>query len=380
MVQSAAIMRRINKLVPFLSVALAACLLAPGCGKGEDKKPEESKPEATKPEKPETQKPEKSAVTLPDAPALPELPKGLPETPEPEDNKATPEKVMLGELLFFDTRMSDGGEFSCENCHYADKGWTDALPLSPKHDGKVNSRHSPTLVNVAYYQDWYWDGRKATLEDQILAAWIGQVGATPDKIAEKLAAIPAYAAHFQRAFDEGPTKDNIPKALAAFVRIKLRSGNSPWDRYQAGEKDAVSEDVVAGFEVFSKKTLCAACHPPPLFTDTSYHNVGVGYEGNDKPDPGRFNVSKDDADTGKFKTPGLRSVAASAPYFHDGSVATLEEAVDFMLAGGHQKGNDHIDPLIKGKKTKLNKKERAQLIAFIKALTPDQSYTKPTLP
>ncbi|MEM9491795.1 MAG: cytochrome c peroxidase, partial [Myxococcota bacterium] len=295
----------------------------------------------------------------------------------PDDNPDTPEKVMLGELLFFDTRLSDKGEFACVTCHLPEKGWTDGKKLSPKHDGKLNTRHSPTLYNVAYAQQWYWDGRMPTLEAQIAAAWKGQTGATPDAIAKKLAEVPVYKAHFERAFGEGPTGDNIPKALASFVRIKIRSGNSPWDRYQAGDKDAVSEEVVKGQKVF-EKAGCAACHAPQLYTDMNYHNVGIGYEGVDEPDVGRFKVSKQEINTGAFKTPTLRGVALSGPYFHDGSIATLEEAIDYMLSGGYREGNKHIDPLLK--EVKLKKDERAALIAFVKALSPEETYTPPELP
>ena len=368
-------MRKTNTIVSVVCFSATIAVASLGCGKkaGEDstrdKGPDTAKP--VEPAKPE-------AVKLPDAPPLPDLPVGLPPTPEPENNKATAEKVALGELLFFDKRLSDSSATGCEICHMGDKGWADGLALSKKYDGSMNTRHSPTLVNVGYYREWYWDGRKATLEDQILAAWTGQVGGTPDKVAAKLAEIPAYKEHFQRAFGAPPSKENIPQALAAFVRIKLRSGGSPWDRFQAGEKDAVSQDAIAGYDIFVQKAQCAACHTPPLYTDLGYHNVGIGYKDNDKPDVGRFQETKLEANTGAFKTPTLRDTVASAPYFHDGSVATLEEAVDFMLKGGYSKGNKHLDPLLKP--VKLKKEERDRLIAFIKSLTPDQNYTRPTLP
>ncbi|RMH43995.1 MAG: cytochrome-c peroxidase [Deltaproteobacteria bacterium] len=331
--------------------------------------------------KPATPAPPAAAATpdVPPAPPIPPPPLGLPPTPAPADNPDTAEKVALGELLFFDKRLSDSGTFACETCHQPEKGWGDGLPLSPKFNGKLNKRHSPTLFNVAYANEWYWDGRKPTLESQILAAWTGQVGGTPDKVAAKLAAIPEYATRFQRAFGEGPTADNIPKALASFLRIKLRSGDSPWDRYEkSGDASAVSPDAIAGFKVFTETAACALCHAPPLYTDMLYHNVGVGYEGNDSPDPGRFAVTKDPKDTGAFKTPGLRGVTLHPPYFHDGSGKTLEDAVDFMIGGGYRKNNPHIDPKLKPKK--LTAKQRAQLLAFLRALTPDTTYQRPKLP
>lgn len=320
------------------------------------------------------------AVAIPEAAPIPEPPVGLEKltTPSPEANPNNPEKVALGELLFFDTRLSDSGEFACSTCHLPDKGWTDGLPLSPKADGKVNKRHSPSLYNVGYASDWYWDGRKKTLEAQILAAWTGQVGATPEQVVAKLERVPEYQVRFQRAFGGGPTPENITQALGSFLRIKLRAGDSPWDRYQAGDEQAVSKDVIAGHEIFTGKAACALCHAPPLYTDMAYHNIGVGYEGTDKPDEGRFAVSKVETDKGAFKTPGLRGVETSAPYFHDGSAATLEEAVDLMLAGGYREGNPQIDPRLKP--VELSEEERAQLIAFLKALTPTGTYEPPTLP
>lgn len=365
--------------VSFVSIILAAsALVATGCKQDEGTSQTGAASEQQPAKAVQAPAGETAPAEIPEASPVPAQLAGLPGTPSPEHNLTNPEKVALGERLFFDKRLSDSGNFACVTCHLPEKGWTDGLPLSTKANGQVNKRHSPSLYNVAYATAWYWDGRKATLEDQILAAWTGQMGGTPEKVAETLAAVPEYATRFQRAFGEAPTPDNIPKALGSFVRIGLRSGDAPWDRYQAGDKSAVSEDAVAGYEVFTKKAGCAACHAPPLFTDMSYHNAGVGYEGNDSPDVGRFAVTKVARDTGAFKTPGLRSVTLTAPYFHDGSAATLEEAVDFMLAGGYREGNEHIDPLLKP--VKLSEEERAQLLAFIAALTPEQRYTPPALP
>lgn len=354
-------------------------LATPGCNKDEPAKQEPAQ-QAQQPKTETPPEPPKPTVNVPDAPPIPDTPKGLEkiELTAHEHNPTTPEKVALGRLLFFDKRLSDNGQFACVSCHFPDKGWTDNLKVSPKAFNKMNTRHSPTLYNVGYAREWYWDGRKSTLEDQIAAAWDGQVGGTPDKVAAALAKVPEYAARFQKAFGEGPTPDNIPKALAAFLRIDLRSGDAPWDRYEAGDKTAASEDAIKGYEVFNKLG-CSACHTPPLFTDVRYHNVGVGYMGAESPDPGRAAITKNEAETGAFKTPGLRNVTLTAPYFHDGSAATLDEAVDFMLSGGYREGNKHIDPALKP--VKLTVDERAQLMAFLQALTSDAApMTPPTLP
>ncbi len=365
-----------NQLIPVLALALAA--VVPGC-KG-DKKSDQSEKQPTVVE---PEKPTKPAVTTPAKPASDEFPppKGLEKAvlTAHAHNPTTAEKIALGEFLFFDTRLSDEGKFACVTCHLPEKGWTDGKKLSEKADGKLNKRHSPTLYNVGYAREWYWDGRKATLEDQILAAWTGQVGGTPDKIAAALAEIPAYKEQFAKTFGgAAPSQDNIVQALGAFVRIKLRTGDAPWDRYQAGDKSAVSEDAVKGYEVFSKKAGCIACHVPPLYTDMGYHNIGVGYEGVESPDVGRFKVSNQEIHTGAFKTPGLRGLTLTAPYFHDGSAETLEAAVDFMIGGGYREGNKHIDPALKP--ATLTAEERAQLLAFLKSLSKDETATAPKLP
>lgn len=365
---------RPNPSARTIFIALAACAAMTVSACKEDSGGQGSDPKNTDP-------PPTADVSVPEAAPIPEPPLGLAtlSTPSPAENPNSAEKVALGELLFFDTRLSDNGEYACVTCHLPQKGWTDGKKLSPKPDGKLNKRHSPTMYNVGFAQDWYWDGRKKTLEDQILAAWKGQVGGTPETVVAKLGRTPEYQVRFKRAFNQGPTAENIPQALAAFLRISLRAGDSPWDRYEAGDEQAVSDEVVKGHKIFMEKAACALCHAPPLYTDMAYHNVGIGYEGQAEPDVGRFKVSNVETDTGAFKTPGLRGVELSAPYFHDGSVATLEEAVDYMLSGGYRDNNPHIDPRLK--KVELTDEERGQLIAFIKALTPTETtYEPPVLP
>ena len=348
--------------------------------KGTTKKPDPKKPDPKKPDpkKPAPKKPAPPAAKVIDG--VPPAPAGLAlATMTPHDhNPTTADKVALGEYLFFDTRLSDSGKFACVTCHVPKMGWTDGKKLSPKHNGDLNKRHSPTMYNVGYALAWYWDGRKKTLEDQILAAWTGQVGATPDKVAAALAGVPKYKEMFQKAFGADPSPDNIPKALGSFLRVELRAGDAPYDRYKAGDKAAISEDAIKGEGLFMGKAKCVICHPPPLFTDMRYHNVGVGYKGVEKPDVGRFKVSQKEMETGAFKTPGLRNVTTSAPYFHDGSASTLEEAVDYMIGGGYREGNKHIDPM--SSPVTLTADQRKQLLAFIESLTEDKPYTPPTLP
>jgi cytochrome c peroxidase len=339
-------------------------------------------PSASAPKPSASAAPTASAAALPPMPKaapLPATPKALPELKTPADNPITPEKVALGKQLFFDKRLSKDGSASCESCHYADKGWTDAKPLSTKVGGAVNTRHTQTFWNVGYYDQYYWDGRSPTLEKTVEAAWKNQLGADPAAVAATLGKIPGYTIQFKTIFGSGEaTAEMVSKAIASFMRVALRSGDAPWDKYEGGDKAAVSESAVRGFELFRNKAGCAACHAPPLYTDGAYHNVGIGY---DKPEPdvGRGKVTSDEKDNGKFKTPTLRSITTSGPYFHDGRAATLEEAVDYMLSGGIKDKNPNLDPQLKP--VKLSKAEREDLLAFLKALeAPAQAFERPTLP
>ena len=333
-----------------------------------------------------TEKPAPAASTAP-APTPDVGPLG--EMAIPPDNPITPDKVELGKKLFFDTRLSKTGNMSCETCHQPDKGWADGKPLSARFDGSMNTRHTPTLYNVGYYKQWYWDGRAATLEGQITAAWRGQMGGDPEAMAMTLNGVDAYKADFQKVFNGPAAADNIPKALAAFVRT-IRSQDSPWDKYQTGDKSAVNDDVVKGFDVFSNsdKANCTLCHLPPLFTDTLFHNVGIGFD-KSMPDLGRGKILGDaaekagkkdpEADTlkGAFKTPTLRSITETAPYFHDGRAQKLADAVDLLLKGGIK--NPNLDEKLKPRTIKAE--ERSQLLAFLKSLTPEQKpFEKPQVP
>lgn len=333
-------------------------------------------------------------------PTSPETPATPPPAPKPDvgplgemaipaDNPMTPEKIALGKQLFFDQRLSKSGKTSCETCHLPEKGWTDAKVLSTKDDGTMNTRHTPTLINAGYYRQWYWDGRAATLEGQVLAAWRNQMGADPDMIVMKLNGIEGYKTAFEKASGGPATPERVTQALATFVRT-IRSENAPWDKYEAGDKSAVSADVIEGFDVFTstRRANCTLCHLPPQYTDTLFHNVGIGFD-KPMPDMGRGKILADAAKAknttdpeadklmGAFKTPTLRSLPDTAPYFHDGRAKSLEDAVDLMLKGGIR--NDHIDEKLKPHNARPE--DKAKLIAFLKALTPEpQPFERPQLP
>ncbi|HSE31414.1 MAG TPA: cytochrome c peroxidase [Pyrinomonadaceae bacterium] len=296
--------------------------------------------------------------------------------PIPADNPLTPEKVALGRQLFFDERLSGDGSRSCYSCHVCEKGLTDGLAKAVGAFNKQLPRSSPTLWNIGYHHEFYWDGRSPSLEKQAMAAWTGaNMGAKADEIAAKLNALQGYKAQFQQVFQSDATPDNIVKAIAAFERTII-SGNTAWDRYQAGDKTAIDQSAWRGSNIF-QAIKCNNCHDGVLFTDQQYHNVGIGMD-QKEPDPGRFKVTNNAKDTGAFKTPTLRDIAKSAPYFHDGSTATLEEAVDIMLAGG--KPNEHLDKT-NLQPHKLFPDQRQDLLNFLKSLSvTDCGLTKPPLP
>jgi cytochrome c peroxidase len=321
-----------------------------------------------------------AAAPLPPMPVAPPLappPDALPPPKTPADNPLTPEGVALGKQLFFDKRLSKDGSASCETCHVPEKGWTDGKQFSTKVGGGVNTRHSPTLYNASYNDLYYWDGRSPTLEKQIEAAWKGQMGADPATIAAALAKIPLYEVQFKTIYKRDVTPEDVIKAIASFVRT-IRSADSPWDKYEKGDKKAVGDDATRGWELFRNKAGCAACHVPPMFSDGSFHDVGVGF---DKPEPdlGRGKITKNDKENGAFKTPTLRSVTAHPPYFHDGHAASIDDAVDFILKGGIKDKNPNLDPQLKP--VKLSAKERTDLLAFVKALEPAPTpFERPKLP
>lgn len=297
--------------------------------------------------------------------------------PVPQDNPMTPEKVALGRQLFFDERLSIDGSRSCYSCHVCEKGLTDGLPKAIGAGNKTLTRSSPTLWNIGYHKEFYWDGRSPSLEKQAMAAWVGGnmgVGEKQAEIVGKINALQGYKTQFQKVFGSDATADNIMKAISAYERTIL-SGNTKWDRYRAGDQSAMSESEIRGWNIF-QSIKCNNCHDGVLFTDQQYHNVGIGMD-QEKPDGGRANYTKKPEDTGAFKTPTLRDVAKSAPYFHDGSAKTLEEAVDIMLAGG--KPNEYLD-----KKNlqphKVLPDQREALLDFLRALSVDCNVTKPPLP
>jgi cytochrome c peroxidase len=298
----------------------------------------------------------------------------LPPIQPPADNPSTPAKVALGAQLFMDKRLSGSGTNSCQSCHYRELGWTDAKVLSRRDNGDINTRHTPSLYNVGHQTIWYWDGRAATMEAQTLAAWRNQMSVDPAVAAARIAAVPGYATQFQAVFGAPASPETIVKALTAYLRTK-NSQDSPWDRYEQGDVKAVSKDAVDGYLLFAGKAGCVACHAPPFYGNSTFFNIGLEH-GKEKPDPGRFNVTKVETDRGAFKTPSLRSVALGAPYFHDGSAATLKEAVRTMAGGG--KPDPNKSAVLQQRN--LSDAEIDKLVAFLTSLTSTETWQPPTVP
>lgn len=295
----------------------------------------------------------------------------------PADNPMTPEKAALGRQLFFDKRLSGDQSRSCYSCHVCEKGLTDGLSKAIGAFNKPLPRSSPTLWNIGYHKMFYWDGRSPSLEKQAMAAWqLGNMGAKDHEaeILAKINGLQGYRSQFQKVFGGDATAENMMQAISAFERTII-SGDTAWDRWQAGDQSAASEAAKRGWEVF-KEAKCNNCHDGVLLTDQQFHNVGIGMDA-PEPDAGRGKISNKPEETGAFKTPTLRDIAKSAPYFHDGSVATLEEAVDLMLGGG--KPNQYLDKKNIEKRT-ITPEQRRDLLEFLKSLNVDCRLSEPPLP
>jgi len=292
----------------------------------------------------------------------------LPPAPMPKENVSTPARVELGKSLFFDPRMSGNGAMSCASCHNPSLGWSDGLKTAVGWGGQVLGRATPTVLNTAYNTQFMWDGRKKSLEDQALGPMKTPQEMNTDFAASlaRLRSVPGYVTMFEKAYaGEGITEETIAKAIAAFERTVVVT-DSPFDRWLAGDKKAMTQSQWRGYKVFAdeKKGNCAACHSAPNFTDNGFHNVGLA-PGAGEADAGRFAIRKVASMKGAFKTPSLRDIALTAPYFHDGSAATLRDVVDHYVRGGV----DHSNLSTSMKPLDLNEQEKQDLVAFMQALT-----------
>ncbi|QDU97037.1 cytochrome-c peroxidase [Lignipirellula cremea] len=298
------------------------------------------------------------------------IPAGLRPLRIPADNPLTVGKVELGKQLYFDPRLSSDNTVSCASCHDPAKGWSNGDRFATGVDAQQGGRSAPTIVNSAYSYFQFWDGRARQLEGQALGPIENPIEmAMPlDKLIPKLNGIPGYKKQFQAVFGTDATPEAIAQAIASFERTVL-SGDAPYDRFKAGDKTALSEAAQRGMNVFFNKGNCSACHSGHNFSDHAFHNIGVGIK-NESPDWGRFAQTELNGDRGSFKTPTLREIARTAPYMHDGSLATLEEVIDYYDQGGE--ANDQLDEEIF--KLKLTPEEKSDLITFLKEGLSSESY------
>ena len=300
-----------------------------------------------------------------------------PAVPAPADNQPNAERIELGRALFFDPRLSAKGVMSCATCHNPSLGWTDGRPTAVGHDMKILSRATPTIVYAAFNPLQMWDGRKVCLEAQALGPFesADEQNLSLSDLEARVNSIPGYISMFERAYPgEAVTRDTIAKAIASFERTVVSDG-AAFDRWRAGDANAISASAKRGFELFNGKANCALCHQGFNFTDNGFHNIGLKETG--EADLGRFAHRPIKALKGAFKTPTLRDIALTSPYMHNGAYSTLEEVVDHYARGGDVRDNlsPNMQPL------DLNAAEKADLVEFMRALTSaPQVVTVPNLP
>lgn len=355
------------------SVWLVSCLLLSGDGVF-----------AVEPEKWEAANPLRP---IPEPPLGVAVDKKLPKSLLDIENPPTPESVRLGRWLFFDKRLSADDTVSCASCHRPENGFSEPTPVSSGIDGQKGGRKAPSFLNAVWATkpNFFWDGRAGSLEEQAGGPIINPIEMgmkDHDAVVEKVSAIKGYAKYFEEAFGTPEvTIDRITKSIADYERTRM-SGNSPWDRWRAGDDDAISSDAKKGHRLFHGNAFCNNCHKGPNFSDYEFHNLGVGWDEKTKTfaDKGRYDVTNEDADLGAFKTPPLRDVSKRAPYMHDGSVANLTEVVKLYVKGGIP--NPNLDRKVDQRYAEildLNEREIRQLVAFMESLN-GEGYqdTEPT--
>ena len=298
-------------------------------------------------------------------PALSPLPgdlRALPAPPLDPRNPVTPAKVELGKQLFNDVRLSGDQSLSCASCHPREMAYTETVPFSAGAHGQPMGRNTPTLLNVAYYRHINWDGKFASIAQLIPAVMVNpRVMNLQDEsvLVARLESVPAYRTSFRAVFGGPPTRERVVLAIDAYIR-RLTTPNSPFDRYAAGDSTALTPAQQRGLALFAGKARCVLCHHGPNFEDDSFHSLGLATD-----DPGRFNITARESDRNAFKTPTIRNTTRTAPYMHDGSLATLRDVVDFFDAGGgaQQPKAIVLRPL------HLTEAEKGDLVAFLETTT-----------
>jgi cytochrome c peroxidase len=292
------------------------------------------------------------------------LPVGLDRaTANPPDNPASPAKIALGRRLFHDRRLSRDGSLSCADCHDPRRAFTDGRRVAQGIGRAEGERNVPTLVNRAWGRTYFWDGRAATLEDQVQQPVFNpkELGSSPEAVM-KLLRSPSYRAQFGAVFGGEPALGQMSRALACYLRT-IVSGESPYDRFESGDRSALSPSAIRGLFLFRMLGGCSACHNGPNLTDEQFHNTGVAWQGATPGDEGRAMVTHKPEDRGAFKTPTLREIPRTGPYMHDGSLATLEDVIEYYDRGGNPNPglDSRIHPL------HLTDEQKKDLLAFLKS-------------
>jgi len=286
-----------------------------------------------------------------------------------------PEKItkeQLGEMLFSDPILSENLTISCASCHKPEFAFADTVAFSTGVHGRKGFRNTPSVMNMASREAFFWDGRAATLEEQALFPIqdVNEMNLPVDSAVKRLTLSNKYATLFQQVFNQLPTSSNLGAALAAFQKT-LETGNTPNDRWLNDVPDGLTPQQERGRQVFRVKGKCFECHFTPDFTADEFRSIGL-FNGMEHNDSGRYLVTRDPADLGKFKVPGLRNVAMTAPYMHDGSFQTLRQVIDYYnnphssLPTGMNRDTVLRDPL------NLTEQEKQDLESFLHSLTDDR--------
>ena len=305
----------------------------------------------------------------------------LPEISFPSDNQYSIEKELLGKTLFFDPRLSKSEQIACASCHDPELGWCDSRTFSFGHDRQIGVRNAMSIINTAYAKNLFWDGRVNSLEEQSQKPIEDQreMSGHMDLAVGKIAAIKGYQVLFEKAFgDKKVTKERISKAIATFERT-VKSSVSKFDQFIDGKADAYTDDELMGLHLFRTKAQCMNCHNSGYFSNNTFENIGTSLLGEKGEDLGRYFVTKNVNDAGRFRVPGLREVSRTGPYFHNGSMATLQEVIEFYSKGNpeHSQKREtlHEGIVLRSEKSgmvrmlELSDNEIAQLEAFLRTLS-----------
>jgi cytochrome c peroxidase len=388
-----------------LPIAVLAAALIPACDRAP--KPTRGTGEANRTQS-ERPIPKAGVLGRPKPPNQMGLPLAATRAAIPADNPQTPGKITLGQKLFFDGRLSVDGTVACSTCHDPEHAFTDARPTSIGVKGRLGQRNAPTVLNALYNRFQFWDGRVKTLEEQAALPIVNPSEMGQPNLAAAvavIAAIPEYNSEFQSVFGRPPNAADLTRAIASYERTQIRF-DSPFDRFMAGDPHAIDDSAKRGWEIFNTRGRCNKCHAlsedkrdPTFFIDQDFHNIGIGILRHnvaatacqaeqminsantqavdnaaiqsDMSVLGRFLVTKKEPDIASFKTPGLRNVLITAPYFHDGSQQTLWDVMDHYNKGdGIQ--NPYLDQDIQP--LALSEADIDDVVSFMASLTSPDYY------